>query len=156
MIQHLGQDAHDRHIFVVQFALGCLEELPWGSEPFDCTVFAFDVNLLRQLSASICSFLVEANTGWINTTGWEARWLHDEIDTASVRHGRQYAVGDGSPMTAWFDDAMDAQAMADIALSMGEGHEHVLALIVGTEADLDTAAAAIRAHLTKPGWREQE
>ena len=148
MIKYLGRDEVDRCIFSVRFEPGCTENVPWGERPFDCAVLTFDAQRLREQCAAICEFLVDADTGWISTAGREAQWLHDEIDIASVAFGRQEAVGNGSPMTAWDDEATDASAMVKYALTLGDGHDNVLVIVVGSDDDYGLIESEIRARLT--------
>ena len=148
MIKYIGQDKVDRSIFSVRFKPGCCACFPWGDEPFDCTVLTFDASSLRDQSVALCEFLVNANTGWINTAGQAAQWLHDEIDVASVARGRQESVGDGSPMTAWDDESSDPPQMVESALMLGDGNDNVLVIIIGSDADHALVETTIRSCLT--------
>lgn len=149
MIKYVGQDESDRRVFCVRFAPECFAHLPWGDEPYDCGVLTFDANSLSHHSAALCEFLVDSNTSWISTAGREAQRLHDEIDVTSVARGRQKFVGDGSPMTAWDDEATDASVMVEYVLILGDGHENVLVIVVGSDDDYGLIESEIRARLTE-------
>ena len=149
MVQYIGHDQCGCHVYAVRFSPGCLEAAPWGAEKFECTIFACDPREVREQGHEIAAAVVDANTDWINTTGPEAERLHDLIDAAAVERGRQAAVGDGSPMTAWHEEALGLDQMAELAcLSMG-GQDYVVALVVGDESDFADSVAALRSCLRK-------
>ncbi len=55
--------------------------------------------------------LVRKNCSWIITFGARAQHWHDRADQISVDTGRQEKVGDGNPMTAWFDEVATVDEM---------------------------------------------
>ncbi len=48
--------------------------------------------------------LLTKKCDWVHTTGEDSKYWHDYIDQRSVDLGRQAAVGDGNPMTAWDEE----------------------------------------------------
>lgn len=72
---------------------------------------------------------------WIEVFGFNCEEIHDQLDTASVRGGRQHKEGDGSPMTAWHDD-MDTPEMLDHVLTGGlSASETRIIILIGSQAD---------------------
>jgi len=149
MLQYIGDDDVGRHFYAVRFRPDCLQSLPWGGEEFDCTVFACDPQQIRERAQSICAALVDANTDWVATTGPDAEWLHDLVDSSSVHRGRQTAVGDGSPMTAWHEDAVGVDQMADVVYYGAGGQDYVVALVVGNEIDFTSAVGSLKGRLAR-------
>ena len=118
---------------------GCLAALPWGDARFHCAVLLCDPDRAKVQTAE----LVRANLDWIAVAGRGSEDVHDAIDVASVACGRQAAVGNGSPMTSWDEDALTAKQMAEV-VSPWYGEGWVLVLVIGNEADLHSAVAAVR------------
>jgi hypothetical protein len=85
---------------------------------------------------------------WVQVAGSGAQDLHDAIDAAGVTVGRQLAVGEGSPMTSWHEEALAVEEMADVASLCFGGHERVLVLVVGSATDLRESVAAVKYRLT--------
>jgi hypothetical protein len=148
-VTFVGEGITGRRYYAVRYSPGCLDSLPWRDESFDCAVCSCDADLTRQHSDEIAAILVAANTEWITTTGRDAEWLHDLIDRASVHHGRQHAVGDGSPMTAWDEDAITFDQMAEAAYHGTHGStDQTLALVVGPADDVGRLVESLRVCLT--------
>ena len=147
---YVATDDVGRRYFAVLHGNGCFDTFPWGSESFDCTIFAYDQNVTEHATAKIAHDLVRANTDWIATTGANAEKMHDIIDQTSVKIGRQHQIGDGSPMTSWHTDAMDSQAMAEVATTMPGISEVTLILIIGSKTDFACATRALKGRITKP------
>ena len=144
-VMFVGKDITGRRYYAVRFGPGCLDSLPWRDEPFDCAVCACDADQTRRHGDEIAALLVAANTDWITTTGRDAEWLHDLVDNASVQHGRQHAVGDGSPMTAWDEDAIAFDQMAEAAYYSSHGNtDQTLALVVGAAIDVNCLVESLR------------
>jgi hypothetical protein len=118
--------------------LDCLatQALPWGDERFDALVVILkqdriDDQIRRSLKELVC-----LNVDWVETLGAEAEALHDEIDEASVAIGRQPAVGEGSPMTAWHEDLREIPEFSEYIRRGGHGScDFKLVAFVGPEAD---------------------
>lgn len=65
--------------------------------------------------------LVRSNSDWVETCGHGAELLHDEVDEISVSIGRQEAIGDGSPMTAWHEDLVAVDGIVEYLALGGLG-----------------------------------
>ena len=68
----------------------------------------------------IISAVAECVSGWVEVFGSEAEAIHDAIDQASVKLGRQQALGDGDPMTGW-DSKMNDAELAHYISTGGQG-----------------------------------
>jgi hypothetical protein len=113
-----------------------LERLPWGQQEFDAMIVILcESSISNDLIQIVIAELIMRNTDWIETIGTKSEWLHDEIDKASVRLGRQKQVGDGSPMTAWHDD-MQISDMFEHVVVGGHGvNDNKAVIIIGTHID---------------------
>lgn len=129
-----------RDTYVVRpFRLASLDDLPWGNEEFDAFVVVLDPSALGE-SGAVFRTLVALNVDWVETLGPGAETLHDQIDAASVAIGRQTAVGDGSPMTAWHEDLIEMDQVVEYVRGGGHGaSERKLVLVVGDVNRLRTA-----------------
>jgi hypothetical protein len=130
IIRLVGHDK-SRSYYVLPYATGCLEHLPWGSERFDCILCSCDATAVREAARDLAPAVARARTDWVQTTGALAEWLHDEVDRASVEVGRQSAVGDGSPMTSWNQKAVALATMAEVVVNCFGGCDQVLAVVIG-------------------------
>ena len=149
MIQHIHSDTDGPHLYASRFIPDELAELPWGDAQFNCLVCQLDPKQIREIGIPLAEWLVRANTDFIWTAGTEAKWLHDLVDDTSVKVGRQPAVGDGSPMTAWDEDAESFSELCKLfecGVPGGNG-EHNLAVIIGSTADLESFVEQMRAHM---------
>ncbi len=133
-----------RRYFAALYRPGCLSELPWGGEPFDCVVFLCDPARAQALAGSLSSDLARSRVDWVQVAGRGAEGLHDAIDRASVTVGRQRVVGDGSPMTSWHEEAQNPDAMAEVARLCFGGQDRVVVLVVGRPADLWASIEAVQ------------
>lgn len=126
-----------------------LGALPWGDEEFDVGICIFEEGVLSEDSfVRMIEGLVVKNCDWVSTFGRSSERLHDEIDRASVRMGRQKAVGDGSPMTGWNEKLVTCEAMAEnLSVCIHGGCDYRLIIVVGGSDDFDRLVE---------GFREQE
>ncbi|MBN2513795.1 MAG: hypothetical protein JXB18_12725 [Sedimentisphaerales bacterium] len=85
--------------------------------------------------------LVLKNTYWFYTLGPKSEWLHDQIDLASVRSGRQKTVGDGSPMTSWHEDVNTYAEMADFVCPAT--NDFCVILVIGNISDFEQFMIAL-------------
>ena len=138
----VGADSAGRQYFAVAGPIS-LEAPPWGNAPFDALVFigasATDSQVQDALRA-----LIAANSDWIYTAGSRAKFWHDRVDQLSVEIGRQQRVGDGSPMTACFDEIQSLDQW-ETSYSFG-GCDYFLFVVVGQEIP---ASFHITQHATK-------
>ena len=117
----------------------------WGRKQFDVFILNFDKTItFRGQVKLIIEDLIKRNTDWFHTVGFKAEYLHDEIDLASVRLGRQKAVGDGSPMTAWFEEITRVKDMADHIKYSGLGHNNRVVVVFGKSKDFKRCAKIMK------------
>ncbi len=143
MVTVIGKDDVDRCYSAALYRPGCLASLPWGGEPFDCVVFLCDLARAEAVRGGMSHEIARAAVDWVQVAGRGAKELHDALDHAGVDVGRQRAVGDGSPMTSWHEEASSVEDMAQVAAASYGSHEQVLILVVGREQDLIAAVAAV-------------
>lgn len=103
MIQYIDTDYLGTSYYVSDFTNELTFVFPWGSAMFDCQIFS-PTNQDSPAMASLISLLPYQQIDWVHTSEPNSEYWHDEVDSASVRHGLQQSVGDGKPMTAWFTD----------------------------------------------------
>ena len=100
-------------IYICPARLERLRSLPWGSEQFDVFLVVLDASFMSDDLEGILIDLVKRNSDWIETFGNGAEELHDRIDRIGVLVGRQDAVGDGNPMTAWHEDLVSREEIVE-------------------------------------------
>jgi len=144
MLTDFCQDDAGRLYSAALYYPGCVAALPWGDEPFDCVIFLCDTGQAEAVREDLSREIARANVDWVQVAGIGSEELHDAVDRASVAVGRQKAVGDGSPMTSWHDEASSIEQMAKVAASCFGGEDRVLVLVVGREQDLAASAAAVK------------
>jgi len=146
---YIGKQVVGRDIYAVHSRPGCLSSPPWGAAEIECVVFNCKERLEPQEVDEIAKELVFARTEHVTTTGRRAELLHDAIDQMSVRLGRQQAVGDGRPMTAWFEELVTVDEMARETVECLWGNaDYVVALIVGDDDDFRRAVDALKRQLS--------
>jgi len=145
-MEQIGILAENIVLFAVRFRPGCLRNLPWGDQQFDCSVLCFQPTSEEGGVEAIASEVATANTDWVHSFAKEAESIHDAVDRASVKSGRQANVGDGVPMTSWHDDLQDLGEIAEFVVSGGLGLncDYHLALVVGGDNDYRLAVDAMR------------
>jgi hypothetical protein len=136
----------DQELFyLAAFESGHLGPFPWGDRRFDIFVAVLDPIVRIEQMRPVLERLVALNNDWIETLGPEAEALHDEIDQASVAVGRQNAIGDGSPMTAWHEESMGHDEMIEYISGGGHGgSEYKLVLLVGSQDSCTRFAGRMR------------
>jgi len=147
MLVEIGKDSLDRQYTAVRYQPGCIADLPWGTAMFDCAVLLIERNYDKI--AELCREVAQANTDWIAVAGQTSEEVHDLIDQASVTVGRQKAVGDGSPMTSWHEEALTVDQMAEIAAGLLGGQQFVLVVIVGSEPEFLNTIEALGKRLAE-------
>jgi hypothetical protein len=148
-LAYLGKVYWDQNIYAIRFERGCLSHLPFDGAEFECIILACDDKIIQMVAENIALEVSSARTDWVYTTGTFAEWLHDLIDETRVRIGRQDKVGDGSPMTAWFNEALTVTQKVKIVFSAFSGCSDIVALIVGDQPCFDTMVSAIRNELLR-------
>ncbi len=78
-------------------------ELPWGDAEFDAFVVLLDDALEDPYLDAVVSWVAAAKTDWVEVFGAGAEAIHDRVDASAAEAGRQEKVGDGQPMTAWWE-----------------------------------------------------
>ena len=106
--------------------------LPWGDEPFDVIIVCSEGFVLNETLKNNIHNLILKNSEWFEVLGPNSEYLHDYIDNASVRFGRQAKAGDGSPMTTWHEGIQNPKDIVDSILSsiLG-GNDNRIILIAG-------------------------
>jgi hypothetical protein len=145
----VGEDNVGRQYSVGLYVDGCLAQLPWDAEPFDCTVCLNDAPMSHGELNRLSLALAATNTDWIQITGTNSQLLHDAVDEASVAIGRQAAFGDGEPMTSWHDDATTPDEIAELATLCLGGNDQALVLVVGEARDVAAIRSALEHRLTR-------
>jgi hypothetical protein len=114
-------------------ASNLIEEVLSLDPGFDC----FIVNRSNEFSGTnrrLMEAIVSRAGEWIEVFGYAAEAIHDAIDAASVRIGRQSAIGEGDPMTAW-DDTLSDPEIASYVWAGGQGHgSSKVVIVVGLAA----------------------
>ncbi len=150
MVRSIGKTALGPDLYAVRYQPGCFADLPWGREEFDCLVWLGDV-LTDERLAEVARAVAELNNDWIDVAGHRSQELHDEIDQAAVALGRQRAVGDGCPMTAWHTEVQSIPALAQLACSHCGNNDNLLVIVVAAERVLEEAVNALRNELASCG-----
>ena len=138
-----------RRFYAVRYRTAVPSAFPWDDACFDCVVCVCDPALARKVAENIALDIVGWNVDWVDTTGEDAEHMHDLIDAASVRIGRQNLVGDGNPMTAWHEGAVTIPQIAKSVEFFGAGNEHLLLLVIGDDAHLHAIVEHVRRVLSE-------
>jgi len=145
----LGEDGSWlRSFFTCRYDGGPLPDLPWGDAEFDCVLVSGDHDRARGLADSFSDEIVKHSVDYVQTTGPYAELIHDFVDEAAVVRGLQHAVGDGSPMTTWHEDARSLEKIVDVAKSCFGGADQVLCMVVGSAADHEQFTTILRDRLS--------
>lgn len=118
--------------FVLNGMVPAQTDLPWDDEECDAFVAVLDGKLLDAVANELSFGLVRLRTDWVEMLGEKAELLHDLVDEASVRAGREKTVGDGNPMTAWHEDLSKMMEMVEYVKLGGLGSSNnKLVIVVG-------------------------
>lgn len=133
MVKHLC-NISDAQLLWIAFDLNAEEELSSLADEFD--VFLINCRpVFDGINSQLINAIAKYTRGWVEVFGFNSERIHDEIDLASVRLGRQPAVGDGIPMTVW-NDTQSEVGIADYIQTGGQGTaEKKLIVIVGSTKD---------------------
>jgi hypothetical protein len=145
MYEHFSTPDHSIYVFPAS-----TDPSLWFSrnEGLDAFLVVLDESYMPQEVERLLVDLVVCDTDWVETFGPGSEHLHDLVDRASVLVGRQSAVGDGSPMTAWHEDLVDCADIVAYVIQGGHGHCDVkLVLIVGSEEQVKDFIAEVRRQL---------
>jgi hypothetical protein len=113
-----------------------------GQAQIDCGLFIHRQAQEATIEACVQE-AVSANTDWVAIYGADAEAWHDRVDQASVETRRRKRVGDGSPMTAWFED-IESFDQFDISTCYGAGP--VLLIVVGFPGRCRSHVEALARH----------
>lgn len=103
VMKEIGKDEYGVVYFACDYSLGVLDELPWGDEEFECVFFPsapVDEASYRMAIEAV----LKKNIDWVYTCGPESKRWHDIVDEIAVALGLQEEVGNGHPMTTWFEE----------------------------------------------------
>jgi hypothetical protein len=104
--------------------------------------------ITSDATQKLLSELILKKSDWFEVLGCQSESLHDTIDHLSVSLGRQKAVGDGSPMTAWFEDIITPKAMAEHVYEFGFGGEdNRVILLIGNSDEYSMFLEEFRNYL---------
>ena len=104
------------------------EEVMCLKTGFDCVVVNRAEPPSDMQNALIAAIAIRAGD-WVEVFGDRAEVIHDLIDLASVRIGRQSVVGDGNPMTTWHEEPRDSQ-IASYIWTGGQGESSRKVVVV--------------------------
>ena len=118
-----------------------IDDLPWGDETFDCFIFP-PTDESGNLMDSLLAYLPYESMDWVHVAEPDFQYWHDRIDSASVSAGVQKKVGDGKPMTAWFEEL---KCLEDFATSYNHGGQtHCLIIVVGNNPFSESTIRTLR------------
>ena len=137
-----------RDYYVLRFNGSALGNFPWGDATFDCVLVSANHQRTKQLGKEFANQVVRCNTDWVQTTGPDAELIHDLVDEASVRAGRQHKVGGGSPMTSWHTEATTLEEIAEVAANCLGSSDFVLCVAVGETTSTNRFIGCLRQKLT--------
>jgi len=130
----------NQKVYLVRYQPGCLQLVPWGNEPYDCFVLNLSPLLATREIADLATDIARGTNDWVQVLGPNAEEIHDAIDQAAVKTGRQKAIGDGSPMTSWHEDISTLEAMVDFVLRGSFGAcDYLVAIFIGSSQDYSEA-----------------
>ena len=95
---------------------------------FDCFIVNREKGFDEKNNVLIETIVSRAGK-WIEVFGEAAEEIHDAVDAASVRVGRQRKMGDGDPMTTWQDNSSDTE-VASYLWTGGQGDSSTKVLVV--------------------------
>lgn len=99
-------------IYLAHYQPGILATPPWGDRRCDCFIILGEQPVEAPVAHRLAHEVASLNNDWVYVYGTESERIHDLIDEASVRIGRQKQVGDGIPMTAWHTEILDLNEIA--------------------------------------------
>lgn len=134
-------------IYLAHYRPGCLKSPPWGDELCDCFVILGESAVDHELARCLALDMASLRNDWVEVFGTNSETLHDMVDEASVSIGRQQAVGDGFPMTAWHTAMLDFDEIAS-HLSVGGLGAAPVAVVVFVGQD-DAAIEQLKAKLAQ-------
>ncbi|MEA3192447.1 MAG: hypothetical protein QOD26_780 [Betaproteobacteria bacterium] len=123
------------------------EDIVSVDKEFDC----FLVNRLKDAALTQGRLLeaIARRANWVEIFGVDAEALHDAVDQAGVHLGRQVAIGEGYPMTAWYDDISDNSAIASYIATGGQGDSlHKIVVLIGSPSEESGLIDELRKHRT--------
>ena len=149
--QERGEDGKPlRNYYAGLFDGSPIGPFPWADALFDCVLISANHQKSRQLASGFANQIVGCNVDWVQTTGPDAEAIHDLVDEAAMRAGRQQSVGDGSPMTSWHEEAVTLERMAEVAHYCQGGSDYVLCAVVGDDSELRRFLDCLRQRLSCP------
>jgi hypothetical protein len=150
---HVNINSEELHFLVADVSEPeTLKFLPWDDKVFDVVIVILSQELLTKRSVlMMVEDLVSKNSDWFDVLGLNSEWLHDEIDLLGVKVGRQKAVGEGFPMTAWYEDITDISEMAEHSCDgLLSGRDYRVVLVIGDSSDYVNFVKLIQEQLIAP------
>lgn len=141
MITYVGKDDVGVEHYVLAFDGLAFPSLSWGDEEFDCILFP-PVGAAHDKMEALLECLPYGQMDWVHVAGPDAEYWHDRIDRKSVEKGVQTHVGEGHPMTAWFED-MESVDDWDTGHNLG-GMARLLLVFADLVAPLEELLAVVR------------
>ncbi|MBT64909.1 MAG: hypothetical protein CML13_17050 [Puniceicoccaceae bacterium] len=143
-MKEIGKDEVGVTYFACDYSEGVLSNLPWEDEQFDCLFFpALPVDEPAYTSA--IEEILKKNIDWVFTCEPDSERWHDVVDKMAVVLGCQQEIGDGSPMTAWFDEVKKIEDW-DAAYNHG-GSDYFLFVFISAEDSLESRVERLRSRL---------
>ena len=144
----------NQKLYFVHYQAGCLQLPPWGGELYDCFVLNRSLLPSPGVIVDLATEIARGTNDWVQVLGRDAELIHDAVDEAAVKTGRQKAVGDGSPMTSWHEDKSTVEAMMDFVLRGSFGTcDYLVAVFIGSNEEYSEALTSAKSRIAIR-WRD--
>ena len=145
-VRKICSDAYGTTYYAMDYVPGQAIDLPWGNERFDCILFPPPYGD-RAIMEQLVQVLPYRQIDWLHTASPAAQYWHDQVDHQSVLAGVQENIGDGKPMTAWFDDITTVR---EWRLEFNHGSTGIfLFVFTGHHEPLEDRMTVIRAEILR-------
>ncbi|MGJ8640870.1 MAG: hypothetical protein ACSHYA_15880 [Opitutaceae bacterium] len=143
-MKEIGKDEVDVTYFACDYTEGFLSNLPWGDDQFDCLFFPASP-IDESAYAKAVEEILKKHIDWVFTCEPNSERWHDLLDEMAVALGRQKEIGDGSPMTAWFDEIKKIEDW-DTSYNYG-GSDYFLFVFISASDSLESRMERLRRRL---------
>ena len=127
--------------YAALFEEALFDQLPWGNRLFDCFIFPPRGKSHSRMER-LLDVLPYARVDWVFTAEPRSEYWHDRVDHKSVEKGVQEKVGDGHPMTAWFEE-IKTPGDWDTSYNHG-GSDHFLFIFLDCSEPMTKRVDALR------------